>query len=239
MAAELETLGKKFGQNGHRVIGGLLRLEGRIAKWLGVPKSFSENGNKPEKINLETEWNRQAQNAARLFAKELGFKTPGEYIATLPKFEPQPKEWKGRFDIPVIVEIRVPLKRMLELSGIATYFNIDSIKDWEKSKFQAPEKPYTTYLNDGNINLNKSVDQVRKSLRIDERGGNIFDGIALYLKDPKILEHHFLDLPGSQVGSGNAPDLNRWLGRPELGRRFVDFANPRDGSVVAGSAIRT
>ncbi len=189
-------------------------------------------------ISLEEEWQRQAQNLASLFAKELKFKTPEEYIATLPKFEVQPEEYEGRLDIPVIAETRVPLKRMLELAGVVTYFDVDSIKDWEKGKFETPKTPYSTWLNDGRINLNKSVEKVRKGLKPDERGGTAFDGVALYLKDPKILDGHYLDLPGSQVVSGGAPGLARWGGRPELDLFFVGNARPDCGSVVAGRKIK-
>lgn len=184
-------------------------------------------------VSLNAEWQEQARRLAGLFATALG-KTEEEYISELPKFEPQPKQFKGRFDVPIIVETRVPLKRMLELAGINKYFDVDSIRDWERSKFNTPKIPYTTWLNDGSVNLNKSVDTVRKALKADERGGTVFDGIILCLKDPKILEHHYLDLPGSQVGSDNAPCLGRWYGQPGLDLSFVGDGNPRYGSVVAG-----
>lgn len=189
-------------------------------------------------ISLEEEWNRQAQNLAGLFAKELKFETHEEYIATLPKFEPQPDEYRGRLDIPVIVETRVPLRRMLELSGIVSYFDVDSIEDWEKGDFETPEAPYLTWLNDGYSNLNESVSKVRESLKADERGGNIHDGIALYLRDPQILDEYYWDLPGSQVGSDRAPSLARWRGQTRLSRYFVDAEVPFYGSVVAGKKLK-
>jgi hypothetical protein len=37
---------------------------------------------------------------------------------------------------------------------------------------------------DGRPNLNKAVMTVREGLRDDERGGTIFDGIALYIVHP-------------------------------------------------------
>jgi len=189
-------------------------------------------------ISLEAEWTRQAQNPAKLFAKELKFKTHDDYIATLPKFEPQPEEYRRRLDIPVIVETRIPLKRMLELAGIDSNFDVDSIGDWEKDNFKTPEEPYTTYLNDGTNNLDRSTDAVRTSLRNDERGGTIFDGIALYLKDPEILKNHYLNLPGSRVGSNCAPWLSRWsVRRPKVAPLFIEIPFPSIGSVVAGRKI--
>lgn len=205
-----------------------------------VPKAEG-NLSKEATFDLKAEWNKQAQNLARLFAKELGL-TEEEYIATLPKFEPQPEEYKGRLDIPVIVETRVPLKRMLELAGIITGFDANLIKDWEEGNFNTPEKPYTTWLNDGSANLNKSVADVRAALRDDERGGTVFDAVALYLKDPKILDHHFPGLPGSQVNSPRAIHaiyFGRWPGaeKPRLDCCAVDSAHLRYGSIVAGRKI--
>lgn len=88
-----------------------------------------------------------------------------------------------------------------------------------------------------------SVDAVRGDLGADERGGNIFDGIALYLKDPTLLEHHGFDLPGSdlpgQIISDYAPSLYSWHGKPKLYCRRTDGAWSHFGSVRAGRQINT
>lgn len=208
------------------VFGGLFRLSGRR------PVDAKREHVYP-KVSLDAECQGQTQRLAGLFAKELGL-TEEEYTATLPKFVPQPEQFKGRFDVPIIVETRVPLKRMLELAGIVTYFDVDSIKDWKEGKFATPKTPYTVWVNDGTSNRNKSVKTVRESLKADERGANTHEATALYLKDPKILDKYYLDILGSQVGSGSAPYLARWDGQPELHRHFVAHGDPHYGSVVAG-----
>lgn len=185
-------------------------------------------------ISLQAEWNKQVEKLAGLFAEELGFKTPKEYIETLPKFELQPKQFKDRFDIPVIVETRVPLKKMLELAGITAYFDVNSIKDWKQKQSKTPNIPYTVWLNDGSSNLNKSVDTVRKSLKSDEREANTREVVSLFLKDPKILGKHYLDIPGSKVGPVYSPVLDLWGGGPWLRRGWTGSAYPEFGSVVAG-----
>ncbi len=187
----------------------------------------------PHEIYLGEEWKRQAQNLARYFAEELRM-TQEQYIATLPTFEPQLENYKGRFDIPVIVETRISLKKMVELVGIRAYFGVNSIKDWGKGTFKTPDVPYTAWVNDGISNLNKPVSEIRKSLKQDERGATIYDGVALYLRYPEILENHFLDFPGSQVPSSFAPSLHLWLGLPMLDRYFISHADSKFGSVVAG-----
>ena len=77
---------------------------------------------------------------------------------------------------------------------------------------------------------------VREGLRDDERGGTIFDGIALYIVLPEILEDHFLDLPGTQVRFDEAPYLFDRDGQPRLYYRKVDGADSSYGSVVCGRA---
>lgn len=184
-------------------------------------------------IYIVEDLKKQSRKLARLFAKELGLSRE-EYFESLPIFEPQPEAFQGKFDIPVIVETRVPLGRMLEIVKINAFFNIGEIEDWKDGGSKIAKCPYIAWLKDGGGNLDVSVRNVRKNLASDERGGTIHDGLALYLRNPIILEHHFLDFPGSQVGSGSAPNLHLLYGGPGLDHRSVDHANPRFGPVVAG-----
>ncbi len=195
---------------------------------------------------LVHEWSRQADTLAYLFAKPLGV-SRDQYIDGLPQFALQPETYKGRFDIPTLVPTPVPEKgltarKMFELAGIKPYYDVDGMtKDWEKhpSGFVTPKAPYSTWLHDGTPNLNRKPEDVRSELPADARGGTLLDGLGLYLKDPKILEDHSLDLPGSQVGSGSAPFLYLWYGGPELLHAWVDDPDPGFGSVVGGNEIET
>lgn len=187
-------------------------------------------------IPLEEEWQRQSRRFVELgFHEELGL-TGEEYIATLPKFEPQPEEWKGRMDTPVIVEIRISPKRQSELAGLKYFLEGVDKADWNKTLkgYIAPEGPYAVWLDDGRNHMKKSVKDVRKNLKADELAGAELDGIALYVSNPKILEHHFLDLPGTSVESDGAAGLRLWDGGPEVFCSFVGGAHPRFGSVVRG-----
>lgn len=237
MAAALEKLARENEIDGHYAKGTLLRSGARIARWLGVPEFFSVSANdtKIEEIKLEREWQRQTEKLAYLFAKELGF-TREQYIGSLPKFEPQPENWKGRFDIPVIVETRISLSKMLEKAGINFHFNVNAIKDRAEDEFKTPNTPYIAWLslNAERVKLGKSAAIVRKGSKSDERGGTVREGILLFLRNPDILEVTYLYFPGSRVVSGNAPCLNRWVGLPELHQDFYNHGGPNSGSVVAG-----
>lgn len=225
------------------VIAGIHKLLGSDIPFPSVATPVEKQVVKPAEtiriypeIPLEAEWNRQAQNLAGLFAKELGFKTPEEYVATLPKFESQPENWKGRLDTPVLVETRISTERQCELAGIN--YASDGLRkaDWNKELkgYKTPDAPYATWLDDGRNHMNIKPRDVRKNLRADELGGTELDGIALYISDPKILKHHYLDLPGTAVESDYAAYLDLWLGRPRLCCRLVVSTDPGFGSVVRG-----
>lgn len=187
-------------------------------------------------ISFQEERVRQIRRYISLgFHKKLG-KTEEEYAKRFPEFTLQPENFKRRLDTPVLVETEISPEDQCELAGIE--YGLDGLnkEDWNKKlkDYTAPKAPYATWLEDGRNNLNKKPEDVRKNLKGDKIGGTELDGIALYISNPKILEHHFLDLPGTAVGSGGAASLRLWVGRPELVYSWADDAHPRFGSVVRG-----
>ena len=187
-------------------------------------------------IDLAAESLEQGQIYVSLgFHTELGL-TEEEYLESLPKFEEQPENFRGRFNIPVIVETRISPQRQAELAKLNYYIGGLSVTDWDKDpeKYKTPDKPYATWMQDGKQNLNKSVENVRKAFARDERGATIYDGTALFIARPEILKDHYIDLPGTQVGSGSAPCLDLWHGGPMVSDYFVGRAGPRFGSASCG-----
>lgn len=187
-------------------------------------------------ISLEAEWTRQTQKFVELgFHRELGL-TEQRYIASLPKFEPQPKEFKGRLDTPFLVETRVPIERQATLAGIDYFLAGLDKKDWtdDPQGYKTPNIPYATWTDEGKRFMNRKMGDVRKELAPDERGGTELDGVALLIAKPNILQTRFLDLPGTSVRSASAAYLFRWGGRVGLGHGFVGGAFPRFGSLVCG-----
>ena len=187
-------------------------------------------------ISLEEEWQRQTQGFIRLgFHTKLGL-TEENYSRRFPKFTPQPENFKGRLDAPVLVETRISPEDQCKLAGIQYVLGGLAKRDWnEKRKdYTTPKAPYAAWLEDGGNNLGKKPEDVRKNLKDDEIAGTELDGIALYISNPKILEHHSLDLPGTSVGSDRAASLRLWRGRPRLSYSWIDDAFPKFGSVVRG-----
>lgn len=209
--------------------------ERRELKQLGdVPLPSAE-------LDLDAKWSRQTQRFLELgFHNELKL-SKREYLDSLPKFRTQPEQFLGRFDIPVIVETRIPVKRQCELVGIKYFLDGLEVVDWadDPKGYRTSDKPYVAWLQDGEKNLNKAVQAVRKKLVEDERGGTEFDGVALYTAHPQVLEHHFLDLPGTMAGSFSTPFLHLWHSLPRLSCSCPDQALPLFGSVTCGREIKT
>lgn len=115
------------------------------------------------------------------------------------------------------------------------------MKDWQgdRGRFRTPNIPYATYLEDGTRNLGVKQSIVRENLLEDERGGTGLDGIFLWVSDRGVLRRHYLDLPGSEVGSGSAPYVGLWFDEPRLYYGWIGDAYPDSGSVVAGDKVIT
>ena len=187
-------------------------------------------------ISLEEERERQIKGFIKLgFHAKLG-KTEEEYAMRFPAFTPQPESFKGRLNTPVLVETEISPKDQSELAGIRYFLDRLNKIDWNTNlkDYTTPDAPYAAWLDDGRSHINKKVRDVRNNLKGDEIGGTEFDGIGLYISNPKVLEHHFLDLPGTSVESGRAADLYLGADGPRLYYDFVGGANPRFGSVVRG-----
>ncbi len=235
MAANIERLAEEF-EKSYPEVAALLRADAQVARKLDVPETFS-NGVVPVEVP-QNEWERQAYNLANRFAAELG-QSRDQYMAGLPKFTDQPEAYKGRFDAELLVQVptqKLTLARILEIAGVTNYLDLGKVKNWDKDpqKFKTPENIYIAWLHDGSRNKKRSVRDVRASLLADERGGTVYEGLALFIQNPDILKDHYLDLPGSQFGSDYAPSLNDWHGEPKLHASHVDNAYSHWGSVVVG-----
>jgi len=165
--------------------------------------------------NLQKEWERQAKKLAGLFADDFGF-SQEEYIASLPQFEPQPKTFKGRFFIPLIVETRISLVSMAQRADLNYHgysvsdWNGDQFKDPKnpKTPFYTPKTPYTTWMQHGRKNLGMSAEKFRSHHDPDERGATEYEGIALYLAKPDVFKSHGIYFPGSQVAGSRVSSIS-------------------------------
>ncbi len=213
------------------------------ARDLLVSAGVRDPGPKPE-ISLESEMERQtAMYLEREFHKhkKIGMSKGNFKDSIMGLVVPQPEEFRGRFNSPVVVFGQIPAEDQCRLAGIDYSLKGLNVCDWpdDPQNYQTPNFLYLTWTDEGERSMNRKVEDVRKELVSDERGGTEFDGIALYVVKPQVLEKRFLDLPGTALGPGDVPFLNLWNGRPYLVRYFVGNANPEFGSLVCGRKNRT
>lgn len=180
-------------------------------------------------LDIQAEWANQTQRYIELgFHREIGLSAE-DYLSSLPKFEPQPKSFTGRFDIPILVETRIAPQRQAELAGLSYRLGNFNICDWEKDpgKYKTPDAPYVAWVQDGKKNVKKSVRYIRKTFETDERGATIYDGIALWIAYPSILSDHFIDLPGTSFGTDakGAPYIRDAYIGPGVNDDYIDLGS--------------
>lgn len=202
----LNHIENEYGKSGNKVGKELIRV---------LRENFGEIEFPSQKTQefldlLDKEWQRQVNKLVKLgFHKEMGM-TKKAYVESLPKFTSQPESFKGRFDIPVIVDPRINWRRQCELAEISNYISREDVRDWKDDPkgYKTPETPYITWMQDGTKNLDKSVQGVRQNFSEDERGATLYDGLSLVILHPEIMKKHNIDLPGTSVGSDGGPGLH-------------------------------
>ena len=212
----------------------------RIASFLRQRADLLDKETKPQvtpevqpapEVDLKAEWERQVKRLLGLgFHEELGM-TEAAYRNSIPEFLPQPEEYKGRFDIPLIVETRIPLKRQHQLAGIPEYIDTDNIENLTP----VPDKPYTIWTHDANRYRRLSVERATVQFSEDEVGSPQFEVTALYLHKP--FNNRGVDAAGSRFESGDAPYLNVFRGEPGVYSDWIDDPGGDWGALSRGSQI--
>lgn len=134
---------------------------------------------------LANEWRKQTQKFIDLkFHTELGL-SEEDYLESLPKFSKQPEKFRGEYDIPLIVDTRLPLDSLLNAEGITRLDKEDPIVDL----VEVPKDPYVIWVSK-NKYFQEDLRTIREHLTSDERGGTVIEGVYLYLRDPDIIQVH-------------------------------------------------
>lgn len=91
----------------------------------------------------------------------------------------------------------------------------------------------------GFIKLNPT--DASTKLTVDERGGTIWDGIALaIIVHPETVKNLWFDLIGSRVYAENVPELDWWYNGPRLNYYYYSVGVPSPGRpLVCGRNIAT
>ncbi len=193
-----------------------------------MPQFEFEFSNREEGLaKLSAELERQAN-----IYRGLGVLKDRIMVLVAPRPDKLPKEF-----IPVVtLGTSVDLKTQADFAGLGIYFDLSAGYDTAGGVTYSNLK--LIWIQDGRQYRDKSVDWVRSHIGRNERPATLSDGIALAIAHPNfhyVLENHAIDLPGTAVGSGSAPFLGVWDGRPGLNYRLVDYAYPNVGSASCGS----
>lgn len=171
------------------------------------------------------------------FGRELKFASEAEYLATIPAIPNFPAEYDGYFDLLVLMDARIGLKRQSELLGVNfNWGDDDSFVDFDSSL--RPKQPcYWMRCQNGKRNLKRKVRDCRTSFQHFEVGCSAVEGLGIFAQNRDILRSHYMDLPGSvrRDNHDNAAYLNLYESRPKLNTNFDDNANPKYGSASRGT----
>lgn len=101
----------------------------------------------------------------------------------------QPENFRGRFDTPIIGFGQIPIQDQCKLVGIDYLMNGLSVRDWpsDPQSYKTPNGFYMTWTDEGARSMNRKVEDVRKELTDDSRGGTEFDSVGLYVAKPQVL----------------------------------------------------
>lgn len=174
------------------------------------------------------------------FHDEIGM-TESAYRQSLPTIGPQPAALRGRLDVPVLVETRIPWRRQAELGGVRFSYGVrtSEVADIDRSPRPRRPKPYVMWCNEwgARFPLPIAPGEVRGWLAADEICATIDELLAVELTRPGLsASGRFFEAAGSRMvdlvdavptGSGlgeRYPVLYRWRGHAELGSNLTPRA---------------
>lgn len=187
----------------------------------------------PTAGHLHDVWNSTFETFVRHgFHHELGLDVD-DYRASLPHFDEQPIGLKGRLDVPVLVETRIPWRRQAELAGVrlSAGMRTSDVADREPPDQQPGPRPFAMWCNDWGQRFRDPIAPARARIQLaaDERGATVAELVALEINHPHLSRQgRFFEAIGSaMVGLVDAvpvgsprdryPCIFHWRGAPELG----------------------
>ncbi len=133
------------------------------------------------------------------------------------------------------VDYDTPLEKQFKELGVKNYLHLEYVKDL----FPRPKDDTIYDVEDGTEAMGVAPRGNEEKFRKEGRRGlTIHEGLALIRHNPKILDHHFIDLCGSRSGEARVPCVYRRGDRPALSRNFGGSANPDWGAASCGSENR-
>jgi hypothetical protein len=207
-------------------------------------------------LDLAAERDRQAELYVAIgVADELGM-TAEDYRASLPRFAPQPPSYAGRLDVPLLVETRVPWRRLAALADMTVAPSARIVEPVPaEERFAVPAVAYAGWFTDWGQRFPDPIDPItaRAQLTDDEVGTSAYEGIAMGLVHPQVFaQGRFWDTIGSllldsvlasPIDQYDVPvrtmGIYRWRRRPELAANMHQVAIDAFRPLVRGADIVT
>lgn len=183
---------------------------------------------------IQIVWEKQVRKMIALGFNDEIKKSEGGYRMSVPKFEEQPEAYKGRFDLPLLIDPRIPLKKIHKLAGIHAAVDENIIVDMYKS----PELPYVIWTHDANRYRHLSVREVMTKMQSDETACSQLEVSSLFIHYPEVFADHGVDATGSMYGADSVPCINTFFGKPELSHGGFDHPDNRWGALTKGTYIK-
>lgn len=205
--------------------------------------------------DLDLRWHRQTDAyVAAGFAERLGM-TARDYLASLPAFPAQPDAYRGRLDLPLVVETRIPWREQADLLGVvlssgSRSFEYVPVDD----RSRGPGGPYAAWFTTWAQRFPDPIAPADALARLagDEVGATVHDLLAAQVVQPGLSESgRFFEAIG-QIAHGmshddfmtdpavpRVPCLYHWRGRPEIGANLHPVAFSIFRPLVRGTRIAT
>lgn len=149
------------------------------------------------KLRLDKIKIRQINNLIKLnFHSSLKL-TEDQYRKNMPFFNHQPVEYIEQFDLPLIIETRIPLKEQLEKAGFTSNIDISKIRN----ATPVPRHPYSIWIR----NLELSELQKHRRRHNEEKLSPIIEVISFALQYPDLVTNKHIYALGSRCPSGFPP----------------------------------
>lgn len=222
-----EDCGPIVGGRSSTTAASLRGLVSEPAREVTDPRHYTLEGPRGD---LDAEWSRLSSSFVRCgYHHELGM-AEQDYLATLPRLGLQPPQYRGRFDVPLVVETRIPWERQAALAGVGIGGNSATTP-----VYRPVHEPATAYAGWFNAWGQRFPDPVapadaRVQLASDEVGATVHALIAMELAHPTLNRSaRFFEAIGHVLEQAAMPGLSSfsrfertacvywWRGRPEIG----------------------
>lgn len=171
-----------------------------------------------------------------------GLAPEAELTALYPLLEKIGKLTEGEGRIPFVIVAQTPsltLATRMEKVVLGGKTGASYLADNRVTNLDTiPRGHYLAFgVEDGRAMRNTKPSVCLAQFKRDKRfGGTVNEGISTVMYEPEILQHHFIDLPGSRCGGGGVPYLFEVDG-PKLGALWGGNANPSYGSLSYGGRL--